>query len=147
MGAWEDLRSVRHRIAATVCCTGAALAMAACGSDDDFANDPRPPAPILVTAKVDDDKVVISPKDIGAGLVTFAISNQSDDPVTLTLAGPAPKANQSSPEIPPSGVDEFKVELVEGDYEINGGERSGAKPAQITVGPERPSSSDQLLLP
>ena len=108
---------------------------------------PRPPAPILVTAKVDDEKVVVSPGDFGAGLVTFAISNQSDDPVSLTLVGPAPEDNQASSEIPPAGVDEFKAEMVEGDYEINGGERSGAKPAQIVVGPERESSSDELLLP
>ncbi len=105
------------------------------------------PLPILVTAKVDDQKVVISPKEFGAGLVTFAISNQSDDPVSLTLVGPAPEDNEASTEIPPAGVDEFKAEMAEGDYEINGGERSDAKPAQIAVGPERESSKDQLLLP
>jgi hypothetical protein len=147
MGAWEDLRSVRHRMAATLCCAGVVFAVAGCGGDDDFANDPRPPAPILVTAKIDDKKVVVSPKDFGAGLVTFAISNQSDDPVSLTLVGPAPEANQASTEIPPAGVDEFKADMVEGDYEVNGGERSGAKPAQISVGPERESSSGELLLP
>lgn len=147
MGAWKDLRWVRRRTAAILCCAGAAFAIAGCGDDEDFANDPRPPTPILITAKVDDEKVVVSPKDFGAGLVTFAISNQSDDPISLTLVGPAPAPNQSSPEIPPAGVDEFKTEMVQGDYEINAGERSGAKPAQITVGPDRPSSSDELLLP
>lgn len=146
MGASEDFRSGRRRTGAAACCV-AVLVVAGCGSDDDFANDPRPPAPILVTAKVDDEKVVVSPKDFGAGLVSFAISNQSDDPVSLTLVGPAPEDNEISGEIPPAGVDEFKADMVEGDYEVNGGERSNAKPAQITVGPERPSSKDQLLLP
>ena len=37
--------------------------------------------------------------------------------------------------------------MVEGDYEVNAGERSDAKPAQITVGPERESSKNELLLP
>ena len=147
MGAWEDLRSVRNRTGAVLCGAAAVIFVAGCGGGDDFANDPRPAAPILVTAKVDDQKVAISPGDFGAGLVTFAISNQSDDPVSLTLVGPAPENNQASTEIPPAGVDEFKVEVVEGDYEINGGERSDAKPAQISVGPERESSKDQLLLP
>jgi hypothetical protein len=147
MGAWEDYRSVPSRTVVTLCCGAAALLVAGCGGDDDFANEPRPPAPILVTAKVDDEKVVVSPGDFGAGLVTFAISNQSDDPVTLTLVGPAPEDNQASSEIPPTGVDEFKAEMVEGDYEINGGERSDAKPAQIAFGPERESSSGDLLLP
>ncbi len=132
---------------AVLCGMAAVVIVAGCGGNDDFANDPRPPAPILVTAKVDDRRVIVSPADFGAGLVTFVISNQSDDPVSLTLVGPAPEGNQVSGEIPPAGVDEFKADMVEGDYEVNGGERSDAKPAQITVGPERESSKDDLLLP
>lgn len=125
----------------------AALALAGCGGSDDFANDPRPPAPIVVTAKVDDQKVVLSPKDFGAGLVNFTVSNQSEDPVRLTLVGPAPEANKESGEIPPNSVGNLKAAVVEGDYEVNGGERSDARPALITVGPERESSKGDLLLP
>jgi hypothetical protein len=125
----------------------AALTLAGCGEDDDFANDPRPPAPIVVTAKVDSQKVVVSPKEIGAGLVNFTVSNQSPDPVRLTLVGPAPEGDQESGEIPPASVGNLKAEVVEGDYEVNGGERSDARPAEITVGPERESSNGELLLP
>ena len=37
--------------------------------------------------------------------------------------------------------------MVEGDYEVNAGETSDAKPAQLAVGPERETSQDELLLP
>jgi hypothetical protein len=124
-----------------------ALSAAGCGGDEDFANDPRPAAPIVVTAKVDADNVVVSPKSFGAGLVNITVSNQSDDPVTLTLIGPTPDDNFESGEIPPNGVGNLKADVAEGAYEVSGGERSDAKPAQVEVGPDRASSSDELLLP
>jgi hypothetical protein len=146
MGAREAFRSVRPRAGIAIG-VGTLLTIAGCGDDSDFANDPRPPAPIVVTAKVDSQKVVVSPKEFGAGLVNFTVSNQSDDPVSLTLVGPAPEDNTESGEIPPNGVGNLKAEVSEGDYEVNGGDRSDARPAQVTVGPQRASSSDQLLLP
>nr|MDQ3571852.1 hypothetical protein [Actinomycetota bacterium] len=123
------------------------LGVAGCGGEEDFANDPRPAAPIVVTAKVDPKQVVLSPDEFGAGLVNITVSNQSEDPVRLTLVGPGPEDNAESGEIPPNGVGNVKAALDEGDYEVNGGERSDAKPAQLTVGPPRSSSSDELLLP
>jgi hypothetical protein len=149
MGAREEFRSTgrRTRVAASAVALAATAALVGCGDDDDFANDPRPAAPIVVTAKIDDQKVLVSPVDFGAGLVTITVSNQSDDPVNLTLVGPAPEDNEESGDIPPGAVGNLKAHVVEGDYEVNGGERSDAKPAQITVGPPRPSSSDELLLP
>jgi hypothetical protein len=149
MGAREEFRSTgkRSRVAASAVALVATAGVVGCGGDDDFANDPRPAAPIVVTAKVDDQKVVVSPSEFGAGLVNITVSNQSDDPVNLTLVGPAPEDNDESGDIPPGGVGNLKAEVVEGDYEVNGGERSDAKPAQITVGSARASSSDELLLP
>ena len=149
MGAREEFRSTGHRTRAVACVValGVAVTVAGCGGDDDFANDPRPPAPIVVTAKVDNQNVVVSPDEFGAGLVNITVTNQSDDPVSLTLVGPAPEDNKASGEIPPGAVGNLKADVVEGDYEVNGGERSDAKPAQITIGPSRPSSSDELLLP
>lgn len=150
MGAREDFRSTRRRARVALgafALVAAPLALAGCGSDDDFANEPRPAAPIVVTAKVDSKKVVVSPGEFGAGLVNFLVSNQSEDPVSLTLVGPAPEDNTVSSEIPPGTNGTLKATVVEGDYEVNGGERSDAKPAQITIGPARASSKDNLLLP
>jgi hypothetical protein len=148
MGVREASGFKRMRVGAGIGVAATfALVLAACG-EDDFANEPRPPAPISVTAKVDSKRVVVSPKSFGAGLVDFTVSNQSDDPVRLTLVGPAPDANATSAEIPPDGgVGDLKAELVEGDYEVSAGDRSSARPASLTVGPERESSQNDLLLP
>jgi hypothetical protein len=125
----------------------ALLGAAGCGSDD-FVNDPRPPAPVELTAKIDDRKVVVSPvkidgEPVGAGLATFTIANLSDDEVQLTFDGPS----QSSTEpILAGGVADFKMNLEEGDYVVaaDGGE---AAETRFTVGPERESAQNELLLP
>jgi hypothetical protein len=149
MGVREVLRSTRRRAAARAGVATLALAglgVAGCG-EDDFENEPRPAAPIVVTAKVGSDEVLVSPDKFGAGLVNITVSNQSDDPVRLTLVGPEPEDNVQGDDIPPQGVGNLKASLSEGDYEINAGERSDAEPAQLRVGPPRKSSSDELLLP
>jgi hypothetical protein len=121
----------------------AALAAAGCGGDD-HPNEPRPASPIEVTAKIDDDRVDVSPKEFGAGLVVMTISNQSADPVQVGVDGPT--AGESSG-IEPGSVGSFKFNFEEGDYEVTPGEESGARPAVLTVGPERASSQNELLLP
>jgi hypothetical protein len=148
MGVREDLRSTNRASArgAAAALAVAALGVAGCGSDD-FANEPRPAAPIVVTAKVDSEQVLVSPAKFGAGLVNITVSNQSDDPVRLTLVGPKPEDNVEGDDIPPQGVGNLKASLGEGDYEVNAGERSNATPAQLKVGPPRKSSSGELLLP
>lgn len=120
------------------------LAVAGCGSND-HPNDPRPPKPLEITARVDDEVVDVSPNEFGAGLVVFTVSNQSDGVVELTLDGPV--AATSQPIEPGSVTDDFKVNLQEGDYEVTGGTESDAKATQLVIGPERPSAQDDLLLP
>lgn len=122
----------------------AAAVIAGCG-EEDFKNDPRPPAPIEIGARIGDDGVTISPNssnDIGAGQATITISNQTDDPARLVLEGPNDAA---STEIVPNGTDALTVELEEGDYLIsNDGE---GRETRLEVGSERPSSQNVLLLP
>ena len=121
-----------------------AIAATGCGSDD-HPNEPRPPRPIEITARVDNEVVQISPNEFGAGLAVITISNQSDDAVELTLDGPVAAASQT---LEPNSVsDDFKVDLQEGVYEVTGGLESRAKPDELVIGPERPSAQDELLLP
>jgi hypothetical protein len=147
MGAREVFRSIRPRVVtAALAALTLAVAGASCG-DDDFANEPRPAAPVVLTAKVDSKQIVVSPAKLGAGLVNITVSNQSEDPVRLTLVGPGSEDNLEGSEVPPGGVGNLKASLDEGDYEVNGGERSDARPAKLKVGPPRPSSSGDVLLP
>jgi hypothetical protein len=121
-----------------------AIATAGCGSDD-HPNEPRPPVPAEVSAKVGVDRVVISPSRFGAGLAVFSISNQTDDIVQLALEGPTEAVSEP---IEPGGVtDSFKVPMEEGAYEVSAGAESRSRPAELVIGPRRKSSQNELLLP
>jgi hypothetical protein len=135
--------SSRRRLVVPVGAVALLAAGAGCGSDD-FENDPRPATPVEVTARVDQREVAVSPSRVGAGLVTFTISNQSTDPVIFTLDGPTDTAAN---QIPPGGVGNMKADLAEGDYEVNAGGSSDARETVLAVGPPRESSQNELLKP
>jgi hypothetical protein len=141
------------RSAGTIFALLAAAFVAGCGggSDGDYANEPRPPSPINVTARVGDDDISVSPKSFGAGPISLIISNQTDEPQELTFetdelggeeAGLAP---QSTGPIRPTGTATIKVDVREGSYVLRAG--SGAKEASIEVGAPRPSAQNELLQP
>lgn len=139
--------SLRRRVSATTAAFAAVLGVGGCGGEDDFENKPRPAAPIEIGARVNDEEVSISPSKppfVGAGLATITIANQSRDPVALTLEGPTDAASEP---IPPGGTGSMKTALAEGEYEVTGGEESGAREDLLVVGPERASSQNQVLLP
>jgi len=119
-----------------------ALAVAGCGSSD-FKNDPRPPIPVEVSVKIAKDGVAVSPREFGAGLVNFTIANLTTKSGTLAIQGPV---NADSSEIPPAAAETLKVDMKTGNYEAS---VSGiaARPFEFTVGPERPSGQNDLLLP
>lgn len=122
----------------------APVLFAACG-EDDFKNDARPPSPVELTAAIDERSVSLSPSEVGAGLVTITVSNQTDEPTRLTLEGPEEPVTSS--EIPPGGTGSIKTALVEGEYEAAAGAEIGIKPDKLEVGPERPTSQNDLLQP
>ncbi len=113
-------------------------------AQEDYENDPpRAAASIQVAARVDAKEVVVSPDRFGAGLVNFTVANFSDSPITFTLSGPK---EATTDEIPPGAPGDLKVELPEGSYEASA-EGSSAQPETVLVGPERPSSKNELLEP
>jgi hypothetical protein len=123
-----------------------ALGVGACGEEEDFANEPRPAAPINVSASVDSERVTVSPDRVGAGLAELTVANLSDQAVRVMLIGPGPDDNPSTDEIPAGGVGNLRTELAEGDYEVSA-EGADVRPDRLTVGPRRPSSENELLLP
>ena len=96
-----------------------------------------------ITAKIGNDNVAVSPAEFGAGLVNITVANLTTEPATLVVRGPV---DAESNEIPPSGTDSFKVDLKTGDYEASA-DGVAEHPAAFTVGPERPSGKNDLLLP
>jgi hypothetical protein len=120
----------------------AALIATGCGRDD-FKNEPRPPVPAEVAVKIADSGVGVSPREFGAGLVNFTVANLTERPGTLAISGPV---NADSDEIPPGAAETLKVQMKTGNYEAS---VSGiaVKPFNFTVGPERPSAQNDLLLP
>jgi hypothetical protein len=129
----------------------AVVALAACGSDDERENALRPPAPINVTAAIDDRRVRVSPRSFGAGPVVFVISNQSAlaQEVTLEtdeLAGNGGGIRRSSSPIAARSTGTLKVDVPEGTYRL-GTRSEEIRPAAVEVTEPRPSAQDALLQP
>ena len=124
--------------------------LAGCGgSEGDYANKPRPPAPINVTAAVTDEQISISPRSFGAGPIVLIVSNQTKGPQEVTfetdeLGGSEPGlAPQSTGPIRPEGTATLKVDLREGTYALSADDRS----VKVEVGASRPSAQNELLQP
>jgi hypothetical protein len=130
--------------------TTAAMALAGCGSEPDYKNDPRPPTPINISAAISPDKVTVSPQQFGAGPVTFLIANLTDDTqeVTVETTDLSNKAGikQTTSPINPQGTATLKVDVKEGEYVVRT-KSSSIREAHISVGAERASSQDTLLQP
>lgn len=126
-----------------------AVGIAGCGSDDDYKNEPRPPAPIVLTASVSKDRVSVSPASFGAGPVSLIITNQTGAPVEVTFEsrGTAKGGfSQKTGPINPADTATVKADVPEGGAVVK--VASGTvEPATLRVGPERESSQNQLLLP
>lgn len=131
----------------------AAVLLAGCAGEDtaDYQNKPRPPAPINVTAAIDDTRVRVSPGRFGSGPVVFIISNQSGTPQTITfetdeIAGGSGGIQRSTSEIAARSTGQLKIDPPEGTYRLSASS-SGIRPAAIEVGERRESAQDELLQP
>jgi len=118
------------------------VAVAGCGRSD-FKNDPRPPVPAEVSVKIAPDGVGVSPREFGAGLVNFTVANLTNETGSLAIQGPV---DATSNDIAPGDADTIKVDMKTGSYEASVDGFTVA-PFGFTVGPERPSGKNDLLLP
>ena len=120
----------------------AGLVVAGCGRND-FNNDPRPPIPAEVSVKIASDGVAVSPKEFGAGLVNFTVANLTNETGSLAIHGPV---NATSDQVAPGDADTVKLQVKTGNYEASV-DGIAVRPFNFTVGPERPSGQNDLLLP
>jgi hypothetical protein len=128
------------------------LVVAACGSSSaDYKNDPRPPAPIVITGYISDQRVSVSPRSLGAGPISLIVTNQTGTAqrVTLESAGPAgsgPGIKQVTAPISPQDTATLKIDVQPGSYSVHVG-ADAIRAARLKVGPERESSQNDLLQP
>ncbi len=120
-----------------------------CSEEDDYANEPRPPTPIVVSASVSGDRISVSPREFGAGPVTLIVTNQTDRAQEISLetdeiGGGAPGIEQRSGPINPGDTASLKADLRPGTYKVG---VAGGSGASLRVGAKRPSAQDELLQP
>jgi hypothetical protein len=129
----------------------AAALLAGCGGGSNYKNQPRPPAPINITASVSDAGIAVSPTTFGAGPIVLIVTNQTGASQEITLESDELGANkpgvtQSTEPINPRGTGQLKVNVTEGRYRVRAANADIA-PAQLNVGPERQSAQNDLLQP
>jgi hypothetical protein len=127
---------------------GAAAIAAGCGTED-FKNNPRPPVAVELTGVIQDKKVTVSPAKVGAGPVVITISNQTKAAHTVTLEGES--ISERVGPINPLDTATIQKTLQQGTYAVKAGSARAVareiKPAELTIGKERKSSSNDVLQP
>jgi hypothetical protein len=121
--------------------------LAGCGSTPNYANDPRPPAPIAVSASVNAGRISVSPARIGAGPIRLLVANLGKkslevivDPVDADGTG------ARSGLINPQSTASLQLTVTQGTYKLKSAQGSVA-PGTLSVGKRRKSAQNQLLLP
>ena len=146
----QYIRGVR-RVEGAVAVVVMAAVVGGCGGQADYANKPRPPAPITVTAAIDKTRVRVSQPKFGGGPVVLLISNQSGAPQKVTLESDELGAahggiKRSTDTIAARSTGQLKVDAAEGKYTLSASGGNVA-PATLTVTQRRRSSQNDLLLP
>ena len=144
-------RRIRAGTLLVLCAAG--LALAACG-EDDFENEPRPPVPVQLTGVITDaEGHGLAQRRSAPGPVVITVSNQDEAAHTVTLEsadGGGPSASRSarstrstrrrcSARSPRAATRSRAGSEAAVEREI--------KPATLTIGKDRKSGSDELLLP
>jgi len=124
---------------------------AGCGSSSNYANEPRPPAPINVTVAISDQRISVSPRTFGAGPIILIIANQSGSSRKVTLetddvGGEGAGIRQTTSPVNPRGTAELKVDVTKGTYELSV-DADQVRPATVKVREKRESAQNDLLQP
>jgi hypothetical protein len=143
-----------------------ALFVAGCGAED-HPNEPRPPQAVEVTASISDNRLSVEPNQVGFGdsdqpmsqnrdqpqaelsssrplTISFTVSNLTDYNTALQIEGPASETTEL---VIAQGTNSFKIDLPTGDYIVFAEGVPGTPRTGFSIGPERPSSQNDLLLP
>ena len=126
-----------------------ALLLGGCGDDEQFANEPRPPIPIQLSGVITESEVSVDPSQLGAGPIVLIVHNQTDQAHSVILEGPSGREEVGP--VNPQDTGRIQHDLDQGSYEVRAGSDEAMEeeiaPAELKVGPKRPSSSGDVLLP
>jgi hypothetical protein len=132
------------------------LLVAGCGSTTplDFKGKSRPSPPAGVSVYVNNRQVLVSPRSVSAGLVTFTVANQSSRRETLWLAGTGGNCTvATSGSVAPGQTAQFTVQLLDGAYTVGPCTAKGApgatsvKLGDLTVNSASGAGNSALLQP
>ncbi|CAB4918635.1 unannotated protein [freshwater metagenome] len=142
------MRSSGPVLAAAV---AAALALSACGSSASRSSELRPPAPVVLSAAITPRAITVSPASVGAGPIRLVTANLTGGPQRVllepvTATADAARTPRRTGAIEPQHTRSLQTTLAPGVYRLRvvGGL---VAPAILRIGPERPSSQNDLLLP
>jgi len=131
-------------------------AVAGCGGGKQFANNPRPPVPVNLSVYIDDARVSISPRAVGAGPLIFIVTNQASHAQSMAITRGRNSIADTGP-INPQGTAQLTVDASPGDYAVSTAVAARTQAQRYTshhprttvlhIGPPRPSASNQLQQP
>lgn len=136
---------------------GIALIVSACGSaGGQSPSVARPPNPVNLTVYVNDSHISLSPAHVGAGPITFIVTNQASQAEALAISKGGSTLASTAP-INPQGTTQLSVNFKPGKYTIATGtegkndaqlsKQSSIRPASLHIGRERESSNNLVLQP
>ncbi len=123
-----------HSLRFVTSCLGTLLlvALAGCGTQGKYANQDRPPAPIVVTAAITPTGVSVSPTKFGAGPINLVVTNQTETSQRLTLAqevnGQSAPQEQTGP-INPHDTASLQANVDQGTYAVRVDGKRRSSPA------------------
>jgi hypothetical protein len=126
-----------------------ALVATACGTTEERPNRPRPPAPILIDASIDTDRVSVSPSRFGAGPIELVVANLTDtsQQITLETAGRSrPGIRRQTAPINPRDTARITADVLSGRYLVHVA-GDGIEAATLRVSGRRRSAQNDLLQP
>jgi hypothetical protein len=125
-------------------------AATACETTEERPNRPRPPAPIVINASIDTDRVSISPARFGAGPSELIVANLTDtsQQITLETAGRSsrPRIRRQTAPINPRDTATIKADMRSGRYLLHVA-GDGIDAATLRVSWRRHSAQNNLLQP
>lgn len=155
VGKRKARQAEMRRLTIGILATGVGLA--GCGGGAHFANDPRPPVPVNLSVYINDARVSISPRAVGAGPLIFIITNQASRAQSMAIRRGRSAIADTGP-INPQGTAQLTVNASPGNYAVTTSAVAARTQAQrhtvrrtrtavLHIGPPRPSASNQLQQP